>query len=155
MTDLPSPLSFLPTAHRKRLLAIGQDVSFPAGTRLFDEGGKADRFWLLRSGEVALDLYVPGRHPAPVVETLGPGQLLGWSWISPPHRWHRGAQTVTAVEATEFPAADVLGLCAADPELGYVLMRRFTEVVAERLQATRIRLLDLYAPHGSGFAWTP
>ncbi|MFH9350379.1 Crp/Fnr family transcriptional regulator [Kitasatospora sp. NPDC017646] len=150
MSGLASPLDFLPVAHRERLLVTGLPVSYPAGTRLFDEGGKADRFWLLRSGEVALDLYVPGRHPAPVVETLGPGQLLGWSWISPPYRWHLGAQTVTAVEATRFPAADVLGLCAAEPELGYALMRRFTEVVAERLQATRVRLLDLYAPYGGG-----
>ncbi|GHK02255.1 hypothetical protein SY2F82_40520 [Streptomyces sp. Y2F8-2] len=150
MTALPSALDFLPAAHRERLLGTGLDVSYPAGTRLFDEGGKADRFWLLRSGEVALDLYVPGRHPAPVVETLGPGQLLGWSWISPPYRWHLGAEAVTAVEATQFPAADVLDVCAADPELGYALMRRFTEVVAERLQATRIRLLDLYAPYGRG-----
>nr|WP_079102711.1 cyclic nucleotide-binding domain-containing protein [Streptomyces sp. TP-A0356] len=131
-------------------MVTGLAVSYPAGTRLFDEGGKADRFWLLHSGEVALDVYVPGRHPAPVVETLGPGQLLGWSWISPPHRWHLGAQAVTAVEATQFPAAEVLSLCAAEPQLGYALMRRFTEVVAERLQATRTRLLDLYAPYGSG-----
>ncbi|WP_225829878.1 Crp/Fnr family transcriptional regulator [Streptomyces sp. NK08204] len=150
MTGPLSPLDFLTAAHRERLLAIGSKVTYPAGTRLFDEGGKADRFWLLRSGEVDLDVYVPGRLPAPVVETIGPGQLLGWSWIAPPHRWHLGARTVGAVEATEFPAADVLRLCAADPELGYALMRRFTEVVAERLQATRIRLLDLYAPHGSG-----
>ncbi|MFJ1654558.1 Crp/Fnr family transcriptional regulator [Streptomyces sp. NPDC088337] len=152
MTGLPTHLDFLSAAHHERLLTIGRNVSFPAGARLFDEGGKADRFWLLRSGEVALDLYVPGRHPAPVVETLGPGQLLGWSWISPPHRWHLGAQAVTAVTATEFPATEVLGLCTADPELGYALMHRFTEIVAERLQATRIRLLDLYAPYGSGLA---
>ncbi|MEU6371290.1 cyclic nucleotide-binding domain-containing protein [Streptomyces sp. NPDC046931] len=152
MTGLPSSLDCLPAAHRERLLALGLDVSCPVGTRLFDEGGTADRFWLLRSGEVALDLYVPGRHPAPVVETLGPGQLLGWSWISPPYRWHLGAEAVTAVQATEFPATEVLQLCAADPALGYALMRRFTEVVAERLQATRIRLLDLYAPYGSGLA---
>ncbi|MGW2705400.1 Crp/Fnr family transcriptional regulator [Streptomyces sp. NPDC001340] len=150
MTGLPPPLDLLSPAQRERLLAVGFDVAFPAGTRLFDEGGHADRFWLLRSGEVALDICVPGRQPEALVETLGPGQLLGWSWTCPPYRWHLGARTVTAVEATEFPAADVLALCAADPELGYALMRRFTEVVAERLQATRIRLLDLYAPHGSG-----
>ncbi|WP_316745430.1 cyclic nucleotide-binding domain-containing protein [Streptomyces sp. MK7] len=149
MTGLSAPLDFLSATQRERLLAAGLDVTFPASTRLFDEGGKADRFWLLRGGRVDLDVHVPGRHPAPVVETLGPGQLLGWSWISPPYRWHLGARATSAVEATEFPAGPVLDLCAADPALGYALMRRFTEVVAERLQATRIRLLDLYAPHGS------
>ncbi|MFE0513003.1 Crp/Fnr family transcriptional regulator [Streptomyces sp. NPDC058964] len=150
MTGLPSPLDFLPPAQRERLLAAGLDVTFPAGARLFDEGGRADRFWLLRGGEVALDICIPGRQPETVVETLGAGQLLGWSWTCPPYRWHLGARAVTAVEATEFPACDVVALCTADPELGYALMRRFTEVVAERLQATRIRLLDLYAPHGGG-----
>ncbi|MGW3151368.1 Crp/Fnr family transcriptional regulator [Streptomyces sp. NPDC001177] len=150
MTDPPSPLDFLPLVQRQRLRSVGFDVAFPAGARLFDEGGEADRFWLLRRGEVALDICVPGRQPEALIETLGAGQLLGWSWICPPYRWHLGARAVTAVEATEFPATDVLALCAADPELGYALMRRFTGVVAERLQATRIRLLDLYAPHGSG-----
>jgi CRP-like cAMP-binding protein len=150
VTELPPPLYLLSLVQRERLLAVGLDVSFPSGARLFDVGGEADRFWLLRSGKVALGICVPGRQPEVLVETLGAGQLLGWSWICPPHRWHLCVRAATAVEATEFPATDVLALCAADPELGYALMRRFTGVVAERLQATRIRLLDLYAPHGSG-----
>jgi CRP-like cAMP-binding protein len=150
VSEPPSPLDFLPLVQRARLRAVGFDVSFPAGARLFDEGGEADRFWLLRRGEVALDICVPGGQPEAVMETLGAGQLLGWSWICPPYRWHLGARAVTAVQAMEFPATDVLALCAADPELGYALMRRFTGVVAERLQATRIRLLDLYAPHAGG-----
>nr|BFD81811.1 cyclic nucleotide-binding domain-containing protein [Streptomyces sp. Xyl84] len=148
MSGPSTPLEFLPFAQRERLLALGAEAGFPAGTRLFDEGGEADRFWLLRSGRVDLDIHVPGRYPAPVVESLGPGQMLGWSWISPPYRWHLGARTADAVLATEFPAGPVLDLCTADPRLGYVLMRHFAGVVADRLQATRIRLLDMYAPSG-------
>ncbi|GAA2895588.1 cyclic nucleotide-binding domain-containing protein [Streptomyces mexicanus] len=149
MTGPPTPLDFLPPAERERLLALGREAVYPAGTRLFEEGGEADRFWLLHDGTVDLDIHIPGRHPAPVVETLGPGQMLGWSWISPPYRWHLGALTTSAVRATQFPAGPVLDLCAAEPALGYALMRRFTAVVADRLQATRVRLLDLYAPYGS------
>ncbi|MDH6127311.1 cyclic nucleotide-binding domain-containing protein [Kitasatospora sp. GP82] len=145
MTDPPSLLGALPKTHRDRLLALARDSSFPTGERLFDEGGPADRFWLIRSGEVALDLYIPGRQ-APVVETIGPGQLLGWSWLFPPYRWHLGAQTLVPVDAWEFPADQVRALCTADPELGYQLTLRCAEVIGERLQATRIRLLDLYAP---------
>ncbi|MFB7667724.1 cyclic nucleotide-binding domain-containing protein [Kitasatospora sp. NPDC056138] len=145
MTGLPALLGGLPQTHRDQLLAIARDRSFPGGERLFDEGGAADRFWLIRSGEVALDLYVPGRPP-PVVETVGPGQLLGWSWLFPPYRWHLGAQALAPVDAWEFPADQVRALCTADPELGYRLTLRCAEVIAERLQATRIRLLDLYAP---------
>jgi CRP-like cAMP-binding protein len=142
-------LDGLPDAHRERLLSLAHDREFPADTRLFDEGGPADRFWLLRSGEVALDLYVPGRLP-PVVETVGPGQLLGWSWLFPPYRWHLGARTLGPVTAAEFPAAEVRALCDAEPELGHRLVLCFTAVVAERLQATRLRLVDLYAPGGGG-----
>jgi CRP-like cAMP-binding protein len=142
-------LDGLPDAHRERLLALARDRDFPAGSRLFDEGGSADRFWLIRTGEVALDLHVPGRRP-PVIETIGPGQLLGWSWLFPPYRWHLGARTLEPVTAHEFPAAEVRDLCAAEPELGYVLSLRCAAVIAERLQATRLRLLDLYAPNGGG-----
>ncbi|MGK4579160.1 cyclic nucleotide-binding domain-containing protein [Kitasatospora sp. HPMI-4] len=148
MTESSPLLRALPEAHRDRLLALALERSFPPARRLFDEGGPADRFWLIRSGEVALDLYAPGRPP-PVVETIGPGQLLGWSWLFPPYRWHLGAQAIGPVDAWEFPADQVRALCTADPVLGHQLTLRCAEVIAERLQATRIRLLDLYAP-GTG-----
>ncbi|MEV6205762.1 cyclic nucleotide-binding domain-containing protein [Kitasatospora sp. NPDC051914] len=147
MTEPQRLLDGLPDAHRDGLLALARDREFPADSRLFDEGGPADRFWLIRSGEVALDLYVPGRRP-PVVETVGPGQLLGWSWLFPPYRWHLGARTLGPVTAREFPAAEVRALCEAVPELGHELAVRCAAVIAERLQATRLRLLDLYAPDG-------
>ncbi|WP_308355502.1 MULTISPECIES: cyclic nucleotide-binding domain-containing protein [Streptomyces] len=115
MTGSPAPLDFLPVAQRERLLAIGLEVTFPAGARLSDEGGEANWCWLLRTGEVALDVCVPGRHPAAVVETPGPGRLLGWSWAFPPFRWQRGARAKTLVVATEFPVADVLQRCTTDP----------------------------------------
>ncbi|WP_432038314.1 cyclic nucleotide-binding domain-containing protein [Streptomyces cucumeris] len=148
MSTWPPLLESLPPVQRDRLFTLAEERDFRAGTRLFDEGENADRFWLIRSGEVALDVYVPGRR-AQVVETLGPRQQLGWSWIFPPYRWHLGARAVTAVRTWEFPAAEVRELCGADPELGYHLMLRCVAVVAERLQATRLRLLDLYTPHGS------
>ncbi|MFD9123353.1 Crp/Fnr family transcriptional regulator [Kitasatospora sp. NPDC059571] len=149
MTAPPRLLDGLSQSHRDRLLALARDREFPAGTRLFDEGGTADRFWLLRSGEVALDLHVPGRR-SPVVETVGPGQLLGWSWLFPPHRWHLGARALGPVTAREFPAAEVRALCRADPEFGHEVVLHCAAVIAERLQATRLRLVDLYAPDGGG-----
>src|SRR5690242_13087346 len=70
-------LSALKTEHRERLMALAHDVSFPSGGRIFEEGRKADRFWIIRTGAVTLDLHVPGRRAA-VIETLGPGELIGW-----------------------------------------------------------------------------
>jgi CRP/FNR family transcriptional regulator, cyclic AMP receptor protein len=122
------------------LAGAARDVSFPARCRLFEDGGSAARFWLIQSGHVSLDLHVPGEGPV-VIETIGMGELLGWSWLFPPYRWAFGAVAVTAVEAFEFDAPMIRELCAADPELGYEFNQRVTRVLARRLQATRVRLI--------------
>jgi len=138
----------LPPQARERLTELGRDVSFPAGTRVFEEGHRADRFWVIGSGSVALDLHVPGRQAAQV-GTLGPGDLLGCSWLFAPYIWHLGAQTRTPVTAEEYDAEAVRSLCEADPVLGYAVTRRVAEIVTHRLQGTRTRLLELYGPQGS------
>ena len=74
------------------------------------------------------------------------GQLLGWSWLFPPFRWAFGAVTDGPVQAFELDAVAVRACCAADPALGYELTRRLVEVVARRLEATRIRLLATSSP---------
>jgi CRP/FNR family transcriptional regulator, cyclic AMP receptor protein len=115
---------------------------FHAGNRIFAEGGHADRFWLIQRGRVNLDTPVTGQGEV-VVETLGPGAVLGWSWLFPPHRWHFGAVALENTFTVSFDAKGIRSLCERDPVLGYELSRRFIEVVVQRLQATRIRLLDL------------
>ncbi|MFZ3562471.1 MULTISPECIES: Crp/Fnr family transcriptional regulator [unclassified Streptomyces] len=150
-TTAPRMSQTLPEEYRGRLMRFARDVSFPEGTRLFDEGSRADRFWLLRSGTVALDMRVPGRH-APVVEYLGHGELIGWSWLFPPYVWQLGARAETRVRAHEFDAFTVRLLCASDPGLGSFVAQWVGGVLAHRLSVTRTRLLDLYAPYGSGAA---
>ncbi|MER7973716.1 MULTISPECIES: cyclic nucleotide-binding domain-containing protein [unclassified Streptomyces] len=147
-------LDGLPAASRERMLRLAAEVSFPAGTRLFEEGQRADRFWIVRTGTVLLDLHVPGRRAA-VVGTLGPGELLGWSWLFPPYSWHLGARAQTPVRAVEFDATIVRALCEADPVFGRAVSRQVAEVVAERLQSTRTRLLDLYGPQGDASSGRP
>ncbi|MCD7442339.1 cyclic nucleotide-binding domain-containing protein [Streptomyces lincolnensis] len=139
----------LPAEHRQRLLNIAREVSFPQGTRLFEEGGRADRFWIIRTGTVDLDMHVPGRRAA-VVESLGHNELVGWSWLYPPHTWHLGAEATSPVRAYEFDAAAVRDLCKDDPAFGMTVSQWVGQVVAHRLHAARTRLLDLYAPYGSG-----
>ncbi|WP_371640314.1 cyclic nucleotide-binding domain-containing protein [Streptomyces virginiae] len=75
---------------REALLAHAHRVDIPAGTRIFKERQRADRFWIIENGTVDLDLHVPG-HKAAVIDTLGSGELLGWSWMVPPYAWHLGA----------------------------------------------------------------
>ncbi|WP_269854702.1 cyclic nucleotide-binding domain-containing protein [Streptomyces sp. RPT161] len=142
-------LGGIPPAKQKTLMELGHEVTFAAGHRIFHEGGRADRFWVLRSGRVALDLHVPGRRAADV-ELLQSEDLLGWSWLFPPYVWHLGARALTEVRADEFDAEAVRALCAGDPELGQAVAVGVAAVVGHRLMTARTRLLDLYAPYGSG-----
>ncbi|MEV4442805.1 cyclic nucleotide-binding domain-containing protein [Streptomyces sp. NPDC049577] len=144
-------LAAIPEGPRERLMELSHEVSFPVEARIFEEGGRADRFWVIRTGSVDLDMRVPGRRAA-VIETLGAGRLLGWSWLCPPHRWHMGAEATTPVRAWEFDAAEVLALCERDPLLDHALLIYVVEVIGRRLRSARTRLLDLYGPYGSGSA---
>ncbi|WP_035793107.1 cyclic nucleotide-binding domain-containing protein [Kitasatospora mediocidica] len=150
-TEASGFLATLAPAHRSRLLALAREVSFPAGVRLFEEDGRADRFWIVRSGSVALDIHVPGRRTA-VVETLGEGELLGWSWLFEPYRWHLGARARSALLAAEFDAPKVREACVQDPGFGLAVNHGVAQVIARRLKATRTRLLDLYGPPDTGAA---
>ncbi|MFE5887856.1 cyclic nucleotide-binding domain-containing protein [Streptomyces sp. NPDC002285] len=148
-TPTPSMLRALPTEHRQRLMRVAREVAFSQGTRLFEEGGKADRFWIIRTGTVELDMRVPGRRPA-VIETLRHNELVGWSWLFTSHVWHMGAEATTPVRAYEFDAEAVRLMCQDDPAMGHAVTQWVGDVLAHRLRSARTRLLDLYAPYGSG-----
>jgi CRP/FNR family cyclic AMP-dependent transcriptional regulator len=128
-------------AHLAVLALAAKEVRFPAGHRLFEDGGNAKAFWLIESGRVALDLQVPGEGRE-VIESLGMGDLLAWSWLFPPYQWAFGAVAVVDVRAFEFDAGTVRASCAADPEFGHDLTRRVAMVLARRLRTARIKLLS-------------
>jgi CRP/FNR family transcriptional regulator, cyclic AMP receptor protein len=124
------------------LAATASEVMFPAGHRIFADGGHVGSFWLIESGYVALDVQVPGESPV-ITGTVGIGGLLGWSWLLPPYQWAFGAVCVTEVRAIEFRASAVRDRCAADPDLGHELTRRMFQVLAGRLQDTRAKLIAM------------
>jgi CRP/FNR family cyclic AMP-dependent transcriptional regulator len=134
----------LTAGQRAALSEHGAPVTYGPGERIFTEGGAADRFWLVETGSVALDMRVPGRGEQ-VIETLVGGTVLGWSWLHPPYRWHFGALAREPTTAIVFDAASVLRRCDSDAAFGYAMLRCFTPVITQRLQATRLRVLDLYA----------
>jgi len=148
-TRTPSMLRALPAEHRQLLMDMAREVSFPEGTRLFEEGDRADRFWIIRTGTVELDMRVPGRRPA-VIESLRHNELVGWSWLFTPHIWHLGAEATTPVRAYEFDATTVRTMCREDPAFGNAVAQWVGGVLAHRLRSARTRLLDLYAPYGAG-----
>ena len=136
-------LAGLGPRHLASMAACASATSVPAGRRVFDEGAPADAFWLIHEGRVNLVTHVPGRGDV-VVETIGCGQVLGWSWLLPPYRWQFGAVAVELMAAVRLDGALVRLRCDADPALGYELTMRFIPVLVERMQGTRVRLLDLY-----------
>lgn len=125
------------------LAGCASNVRFEEGERIFSDGEQADTFYVVRHGAVALETFVPARGPV-TIETIEAGEVLGWSWLFPPYRRQFDAVALTRVRATAFDGACLRGKCAEDARLGYDLMMRFAQVLIERLQWMRIRLLDVY-----------
>ena len=147
MTKAIKLLTALPPPQRQSLMTLAQEVSFPEDTRIFEAGGRADRFWVIRSGAVSLDQRVNSLQRV-TVASLGAGDLLGWSWLFPPHEWDFGAEAFSPVRAYEFDAAAVLRLCEEDTQLGLMLVRSVAEILAHRLEMTRGRLMEQHAGRG-------
>ncbi|MFH0521493.1 cyclic nucleotide-binding domain-containing protein [Streptomyces sp. M41] len=143
MTKAIKLLTALPPPQRERLMSLARETSFPEDNRIFEAGGTADRFWVIRSGAVSLDQRVSPVQRV-TVASLGAGDLLGWSWLFPPYRWDFGAEAFSPVRAYEFDAAQVLQLCEEDPRLGMSLVRHVAEILAHRLELTRGRLMEQY-----------
>ena len=137
-------LAGLPERQLDTLLRDAMPVTFQANDVIFKEGEPANRFYLLLSGEVVLESRYPqrqGGYKSWSVEIIGPGDVLGWSWMFPPYRWHFDARAVSPVKAIFFYGTRLRERCEENHELGFDLMRRFAEVTVRRLQATRLSLL--------------
>ena len=116
---------------------------YGTGQEIFHEGGNADHFYLIESGKVALETFVPGCGMV-TIQTLGPGEALGWSWLFPPHRWHFTATAKEAAELIEFDAAGLREKADENRDFGTELISRVSRILLERLQGTREQLVDLY-----------
>jgi CRP/FNR family transcriptional regulator, cyclic AMP receptor protein len=145
--DLPF-FAGLRTADLELIAGCASNVRFREGELLFRDGDNADVFYVLRHGRVALETFVPARGPF-TIETLEAGEVVGWSWLFPPYRWHFDAHARSLVRATRFDGACLRAKCESDPRLGYELMFRFAQVMIDRLQSTRLRLLDVYGNDGA------
>lgn len=135
--------------HLEQIAGCGREVTLEQGSYLMREGDPADAFYVIRSGDVAMETSVPQRGGL-VVETIHDGELLGWSWLVPPYRVHLDARVISEATAIRFDAACLRGKFERDPSLGYEVMKRFVPVIVERLQATRLRLLDVYGSPDAG-----
>jgi CRP-like cAMP-binding protein len=133
----------LPDAMATLVAGCAHNEAFQAGDRLIVEGEEANTLFLLRRGRIALEVHAPGRGPL-VIETLAPGAAVGWSWLFPPYRWHLDARALEPVGVIAVDARCLRTKADADPAFGYILMQHLSEMMLDRLQATQLRLLDLY-----------
>jgi CRP/FNR family transcriptional regulator, cyclic AMP receptor protein len=130
------------------IAGCASNVQFKAGEVIFREGDAANTFLLVRHGSVALETFLPASGPM-TIETVGAGEVVGWSWLFAPYRWQFDARALTDVRATSFDGACLRMKCEEDPVLGYDVMQCFARVMIERLQWTRLRLLDVYGNVGA------
>lgn len=132
-------------------LAAGcaKNVRFDAGEYLFREGTEADQFYAIRHGKVAIEVFVPQRGHV-TLQTISAGEIAGWSWLFPPYRCVFDVRAVEMVRATSFDGRCLRTKCEADTALGYEMMKRLAQLVVNRLEATRLQLLDLYGNSAHG-----
>jgi CRP-like cAMP-binding protein len=115
-------------------------MRYQPGDIIFREGDPANRFYLIQNGKVALESRRQGSVPA-LIQHVGPGDLLGWSWLFPSYCWNFDARAVEPTEAIFFYGTWLRERCENDHDLGYELLKRMTSVIIQRLQATRKHLL--------------
>jgi len=125
-----------------RIADFAMEAEFAKGDHIFREGEPANRFYLILEGRVELETFL-GERGVARVQTLGAGEVLGWSWLFPPYYWHFDARAVEPTRAIFLYGTPLRELCEEDPQLGYELLKRIAALVVARLQATRQRELKL------------
>jgi CRP/FNR family transcriptional regulator, cyclic AMP receptor protein len=124
----------------KVIEGCAKNARFAEGKTIFVEGDPADAFYFIQEGSVSIELTMPNR-PRSSVHTVGAGDVLGWSWVSPPYHWHFNARALKPTKAIAFDARCLRSKLDDDHELGYELLKRFSEVIVQRLDATQVQLL--------------
>ena len=128
-----------------KLAQIASIVELEQGEQLFAEGGKEDFVYIVLNGRIGLEIFVPARGRISI-ETAEPLDLVGWSSVTPVVRQHTaGAKAVLDTRLLSLDAEQLRALCEADHDLGYLVMRRISNIIASRLMVTRLQLLDIFA----------
>ena len=130
--------------HIARLAAMAAEVRFQSGELIYHEGDPSSLFYLLISGNVALEILSPGRPLR--VSTLMAGEVLGWSSVTGTMGKQFQARALEEVHALAFDGTRLAHACEEDYAFGFHFMRAVLTVMTERLHATRAQLVDIYSP---------
>lgn len=130
--------------HLSLMTGCASNVRFAPGEFLTRDGQPAGLFYLLRHGKVGVEVHTPDRGPL-MIQTLGPGEVVGWSWLMPPYRWHFDTRALELTRALALDGDCLRRKCENDPRLGHELYRRIAEMLVQRLVAVRLQLIDFYS----------
>ncbi len=133
----------LSTEHLDRLASVARPVDVEANRFIFRDGQEATCFLVVYGGDISIELHVPGKGPR-IIQTVHAGEVLGWSWLFAPHRWLFDARALNDVHAYCLDAPRLLEAVEDDHEFGFQMMRRFSKMLVDRLNATRMQVLDVY-----------
>ncbi len=142
-------LAGLSFEHMQTLIGCASNVRFADDSTIIQEGQVANKFYLIRSGRVALQMDVPGKEPLRI-QTVGPGEILGWSWLISPFRWHFSGVVVLETRAIALDGECLRNKCEKDPTFGYEMLKRLSRVMERRIDATRLQLIDIYDATSGG-----
>jgi CRP/FNR family transcriptional regulator, cyclic AMP receptor protein len=129
--------------YRDEIVGCARNLRIEAGELVIRSGEPADSFYLVRRGLVAIQFFISGRGEI-TIQTVNPGSVLGWAWIFPPYVSYFDAWTLERTHVISFDGACLRRKCEEDPSLGYDLMKRFAQLLRDRLRSTHLQLLDLY-----------
>jgi CRP-like cAMP-binding protein len=132
--------------HVQLIVGCASNMRFEAGQFILREGEEANQFYIIRKGRVALEVFSPEQGPI-IIDTLGDGEVLGWSWLIPPYHWRFDARAVELTRAIALDGKCLRNKCEEDHDLAYELLKRFAHLMEERLEATRLQLMDIYGSH--------
>jgi CRP-like cAMP-binding protein len=137
-------LAGMARSHLTQLMAVAMTARFKKGETIIREGEFANRFYLIENGKVAIESVDSAGEPV-VIETIGLGQLLGWSWMFPPYSCQFTARAVEPTTAIFFYGTILREHCEKDHSLGYELLKRISAVMVKRLQAARKQIASTYS----------
>lgn len=139
-------LANLPTDFVRSLVECATQVRAAPETVLFRQGEKANGCYFLLKGKVAIELDMPPKGRL-VIQTIGQGDILGWSWLIEPYLWRFDTHAIEEVEAILLDGAQLRAKLATRPEMGFELLKRMLKLMGQRLEGARLQLLDIYGSH--------
>ncbi len=135
--------SGLEERHLKLIVGCASNVRFEAGDFIARQGEEATQFYFIRHGKVSVEIFVPEQGSVSIL-TLGDGDIVGWSWLLPPYRWRMDTRAIELTRAIALDGKCLRNKSEQDHDLGYELLKRFAHILEERLEATRLQLLNVY-----------